>query len=111
MIIENIIDSIFIVIIICWLLLLIQSHRMFYTFRKKYPEIVKKNISNAFSPYVDPEKILFFFKRKNISLLQNDKEIWRLRQQTKLLFFLSIGIPIIIAFLSIFFFRRGSSLL
>jgi len=106
MIMENILDSIFIVIIICWLLLLIQSHRMFYTFKKKYPEIAKRKIPNAFTRYADPGKILFFFKKENLSLLQNDKKIWRLRQQTKILFFLSIGVPLLIVFLSIFVFIR-----
>ena len=101
---ETIIDSIFIIIITCWILALIQSHRMFYTFKRKYPEIAKRKIPNAFTRYADPEKILFFFKRENLSLLQNDKEIWRLRQQTKILFTLSIGVPLLIAFLSIFVF-------
>ena len=103
---ENIIDSIFIVIIICWLLLLIQSHRMFYTFRKKYPEIAKNKISNAFEPYADPDKLFFFLKKENLPLLKKDKQVWRLRQQTKILFTLSIGVPLLIAFLSIFVFMR-----
>ena len=101
---ENIITIIFVIIISCWVLTLIQSHRMFYAFRKKYPEIAKKKIPNAFTRYADPEKILFFFKRENLPLLQKDKKIWRLRQQTKILFTLSIGVPLLIAFLSIFVF-------
>ena len=99
---ENIFDNIGFILIAFWLLFFIQSHRMFYLFRKKYPQIAKKEISNAFKPYADPAKILFFFKAKNIPLLKNDKEVWRLRQQTKVLFFLSIGLPLIIILIVIF---------
>lgn len=102
----NISDSISYIMIACWLLLFIQSHRMFYIFRKKYPQIAKEEISNAFRPYTDPEKILFFFKAKNIPLLKNDKEIWSLRRQTKVLFFLSIGLPLVMVLIAIFSFIK-----
>jgi len=101
--IEDIVTIIFIIIIGCWVLTLMQSHRMFYTFRKKYPEIAKKKIPNAFTRYADPEKILFFFRKENLPLFQADKKIWRLRQHTKVLFALSVGVPLLIGFLSISF--------
>ncbi len=99
---EKIFNNIDFVVIAIWLLFFIQSHRMFYLFRKKHPQIAKEEISNAFKPYADPAKVLFFFKAKNILLLKNDKEVWRLRQQTKVLFFLSIGLPLIMILVVIF---------
>ena len=75
---------------------------MFYIFRKKYPEIAKNKISNAFEPYADPDKLFFFFKKENLPLLKKDKQVWRLRLQTKVLLFLSIGLPLLIVFVSIF---------
>ena len=104
MIVNNILGSISYIMIACWLLLFIQSHRMFYIFRKKYPQIAKEEISNAFRPYADPEKILFFFKAKNIPLLKNDKKIWRLRRQTKVLFYLSIGLSLIMVLIAVFYY-------
>lgn len=104
--IETITTVVFVVIISCWVLTFIQSTRMFYIFRKKYPEIAKNKISNAFEPYADPDKLFFFFKKENLHLLKKDKQIWRLRQQTKILFALSIGVPLLIAFSSIFVFMR-----
>jgi hypothetical protein len=101
---ENIITIIFVIIISCWVLTFIQGTRMFYIFRKKYPEIAKNKISNAFEPYADPDKLFFLFKKENLPLLKKDKQVWRLRQQTKILFTLSIGAPLLIAFLSIFIF-------
>lgn len=101
---ENIITIIFVIIISCWVLTFIQSTRMFYTFRKKYPEIAKNKISNAFEPYADPDKLFFFFKKENLPLLKKDKQVWRLRQHTKILLALSFGVPLLIAFLSVFIF-------
>ncbi len=79
---------------------------MFHIFRKKYPEIAKNKISNAFEPHADPGKLFFFYKKRNLSILQKDKEIWRLRQQTKILLILSIGIPFLTVFLFVFVFMN-----
>jgi hypothetical protein len=62
-------------------------------FRERYPEITKKKIPTAFDNFADPDKFFFFLRKENISLLRNDKEIWRLRQQTKILFYLSFVLP------------------
>mgnify|MGYP000015043568 CR=1 FL=1 len=61
---ENLLNIIFIVIVLCWILILIQSHRMFYIFRTKYPEIARKNISDAFEVYANPEKFIFFLEKR-----------------------------------------------
>ncbi len=102
----NFINAIGFVMIAIWFLLFIQSHRMFYLFRKKYPQIAKKRISNAFKPYLDPAKIIFFFKKESIPLLKDDKEIWNLRRQTKILFFLSLGIPLAMVLVIILFIKQ-----
>lgn len=103
---ENILDAFFMIIIVCWILTGIQGYRMVYAFKKKYPDIAKKKIPSAFTPsYKDNIEInLFFFRKTNIHLFKDDKQIWKLRQQTKILFFLSIVIPIIFALLSIYVF-------
>ena len=79
----NNIGTISSIIIACWLLLFIVSHLMVYRFKEKYHQIAKKDISGAFEPYADPTIIFYFFREKNIPLLKNDKEIWRLRQLKK----------------------------
>ncbi len=89
-----IISGLFLVIMVCWILTLIQSHRLFYSFREKYPEVAESKISNAFGAYADPEKILFFFRKENKSLLKQDKVIWQMRNQVKLLLIISVGIPL-----------------
>ena len=70
----------------------IQSHRMFYRFREKYPDIVRSKIPGSFESYRDPEKFIFFFRKNNKQFLENDFEIWRLRQQTKYLLIIGLGL-------------------
>lgn len=94
-------DIFFILLIIVWGLTFVQSHRMFYRFRKKYSEIAEKEIPNAFSSRSHPEKIIFFFREKNRQLLQADHEVWRLREQTKILIIFSLCFPFL--FIVIFF--------
>jgi hypothetical protein len=83
----------FVVVFGIWLALFIQSHRLFYSFRAKYPEIAKHDIPYAceFSP--SPEKFVYFFRHKSLDMLQNDTELWSLRRQVKILTFLSIVVP------------------
>lgn len=89
---EYIVNSIFFLIVLCWMIVFIQSHRMFYQFRNKYTEIAKKEISHAFEPYAHPDKIIFFFKKKNQDILKKDKKIWALRKQTQGFLILSFGL-------------------
>jgi hypothetical protein len=76
-----------------WLALFIQSHRLFYSFRAKYPEIAKRDIPYAFEFSPTPEKFVYFFRHKSLDILQNDTELWSLRRQVKILTFLSIVVP------------------
>ena len=74
------------------MIVFIQSHRIFYLFRNKYPEIAKKEINHAFKPYAHPDKIIFFFKKKNQDILRKDKKIWALKKQTQGFLILSFGL-------------------
>jgi len=90
------------IIVACWALLLVQSHRLVQMFVSSYPEIAKDKIPYAFERFADPGKILFFFKKENLQLLKENKDIWRLRQQTKILIILSAVLPVLgIVFLTL----------
>jgi len=97
MLMEYMDDIIFVIIIIPWVLLIIQSHKLLFLFVKKYPDIAKNKIPYAFERFADPGKIIFFFKKENLQILKADKEVWRLRQQTKILMFLSVLSPVSVA--------------
>jgi hypothetical protein len=83
----------FVVVFGIWLTLFIQSHRLFYSFRAKYPEIAKRDIPYAFEFSPSPEKFVYFFRHKSLDILQNDTELWSLRRQVTILTFLSIVVP------------------
>ncbi len=76
-----------------WLACFIQSHRLFYKFREKYPDVAGRDIPHAFETRENPEKLFYFFRRKSLELLRSDPELWGLRQQVKLLTILSIIVP------------------
>ena len=76
-----------------WFACFIQSHRLFYKFRAKYPEIAQREIPRAFETCEHPEKLLYFLRHKSREVLKNDPELWGLRQQVKFLTILSVLIP------------------
>jgi hypothetical protein len=80
-------------ILVVWFACFIQSHRLFYKFRAKYPEIAQREIPRAFETCEHPEKLLYFLRRKSREVLRNDPELWGLRQQVKFLTILSVLIP------------------
>ena len=85
---------------VVWLACFIQSHRLFYKFRAKYPEIAQRDIPYAFQTRENPEKLFYFFRRKSTEMLRDDPELWGLRQQVKYLIILSVIVPPVgIAFL------------
>jgi hypothetical protein len=81
------------VVLAVWFACFIQSHRLFYKFRAKYPEIAQREIPRAFETYEHPEKLLYFLRHKSREVLRNDPELWGLRQQVKFLTILSVLIP------------------
>jgi hypothetical protein len=76
-----------------WLACFIQSHRLFYKFRAKYPDIAQRAIPYAFQTRENPEKLLYFLRRKSREVLRGDPELWGLRQQVKFLTVLSVIVP------------------
>ena len=76
-----------------WLACFIQSHRLFYKFREKYPDVAQRDIPHAFETRENPGKLFYFLSRKSLDLLRSDPELWGLRQQVKLLTILSIIVP------------------
>ena len=49
-----------------WIACFIQSHRLFYKFRAKYPDIAQREIPHAFETRENPEKLLYFLRRKSL---------------------------------------------
>ena len=76
-----------------WFACFIQSHRLFYKFRAKYPEIAQREIPRAFETYEHPEKLLYFLRGKSREVLRNDPELWGLVQQVRVLVILSVLVP------------------
>ena len=76
-----------------WFACFIQSHRLFYKFRAKYPDIAQREIPRAFETCEHPEKLLYFLRGKSREVLRNDPELWGLRQQVKVLTILSVLVP------------------
>lgn len=75
--------------ILCWMALWIQSHRLFWKFRDQYPDVARREIPNAFERSRNPEKFFYFFRAKSAPLLRGNRRLWRLRQQVKALTLLS----------------------
>jgi hypothetical protein len=76
-----------------WVALFIQSHRLFYLFRTRFPDVARRDIPHAFDSSRHPEKFRYFFRRNSLDLLQSDAQLWRLRQQVKLLAILALIVP------------------
>jgi hypothetical protein len=76
-----------------WLACFIQSHRLFYKFRAKHPDIAQRDIPRAFETCEDPGKLFYFLRRKSLEVLRSDPELWGLRQQVKVLTILSVIVP------------------
>jgi hypothetical protein len=76
-----------------WFATGLQSHRLFYKFRKRHPEIAAQEIPFAFDFMAHPDKFLFFFKKRSLPILKSDPVIWTLRQQVKTLAILSLAVP------------------
>jgi hypothetical protein len=78
-----------------WSVLVVESHRLFYQFRARFPEVARREISYAFEFQAHPEKALYFFRRKSLDLLQGEPGLWKLRQRVKLLLVLAGVVPVL----------------
>lgn len=99
---EQTVAVICLLIIACWIIAFVQARRMFHLFRKRYPDVARKEIRFAFEPLAHPDKILFFFRRENQDLTGKDKRILALKKQVQGFLFFSFGLIwcIIIVFLA-----------
>jgi len=86
--------SLFILTGVIWVATGIQSHRLFYNFRSRYPDIARQEIPFANDFMAHPSKFIYFFKKTSIPTLKADPEIWSLRKQVKVLCILSLAVPI-----------------
>ena len=78
----------------CMLITWVQSHRLWHNFKTNNPEIVKQFFPDDDNFQVDPERYLFFFRKRSIPYLIKDDKIWRLRQQVKFFSYLSLILPL-----------------
>jgi hypothetical protein len=76
-----------------WFACFIQSHRLFYKFRAKYPDIAQREIPRAFETYEHPEKLIYFLRRRSQDVLRDDPELWGLMLQVRILAILSVLVP------------------
>ncbi|MFZ2445529.1 MAG: hypothetical protein WAW37_04160 [Syntrophobacteraceae bacterium] len=75
--------------------LFVQHNRLYFSFRKKYPEIAQKEIPHVFNDlHRHPEKVNYFYRKKAIPVLKQDPDLWNLRQQVIILTILALGVPV-----------------
>ena len=72
-----------------------RHHRLFSSFRTKYPEIAQKEIPYVFDDsHQHPEKMIYLYRKKALPVLRLDPELWRLRRQVLILTILAFGLPV-----------------
>lgn len=76
---------------ILWITFFIQSHRLLYEFVRKHPEQASKDLPTP--GLAHPGKLFYFFESSSKKFLEQDPEIWQLRQQVKILGLLSLTLP------------------
>ncbi len=94
--------TIFLVSTGLWLAMAERSQKLLNLFRDKYPKEAGERIPFAFSHCRHPEKFFFFLRKDSIPLLRRDATIWRLRQRVRLLVWLSVLVPPLLALTSFF---------
>jgi hypothetical protein len=92
----------FLIVSVLWLVTAVQSAKLFNLFRAKFPSEAQQRVPYAFSRMRHPEKLFFFFRKESMALLQRDAAIWRLRQQLRVLLWVSVLLPVV-SFLLILF--------
>ena len=94
--------SVFILTGLLWFIVFIQGSRLFFTFRKKYPEVAKKEIPYAFELYRrDPERVFYFFRKKSSALIQQDETLRKLKRQIIVFGIASLALPVSFILLAI----------
>jgi hypothetical protein len=70
-----------------------RAQQLLRRFAEKYPDEANRSIPNVSNRFRHPEELFYFFRPNSVELLRADKELWRLRQHTKWLLILTLGIP------------------
>jgi hypothetical protein len=87
--------TIFLLVNAAWITTGVVSSRLLRLFEAKFPREAAERIPYAFTHWRHPEKLLFFFRKSSLPILQQDAAVWKLRQRLRLLLMVSILLPII----------------
>lgn len=90
------------ILVMCvWVLLVggtvIQNTRLLRMFRNRYPQLAQKELPAVFNGRRDPEKAIYFFRRRAINALQPHADLWRERQRFVVLVSLTVGYLLLLA--------------
>jgi len=69
----------------------IQNIRLLRVFRDRYPQLAHKELPAVFDNYRDPEKAIYFFRKRAVAALRPHKDIWLERQRFVILVNVTIG--------------------
>ena len=78
-----------------WCLLAYAHFRLLDRFKQEYPAVAIAKIPYAFSWWVHPEKILYFFRQESRRLLRRNPSLWRHAKLFFFLFAVSIIFPVV----------------
>jgi hypothetical protein len=71
----------------------IQGARLFYRFKREYPEIAETEIPYAFEGIGHPEQFLFFYRRRGAEVLRDNPRLLRMKSWLTILLVLSAIVP------------------
>jgi hypothetical protein len=84
----------FVVIAMIWTVTFVLGIKLLREFVARFPHEASALIPHALSYFGHPEKLFFPFRKNVIVLLKRDPYLWRLRQQLKLMLWLSLTVPL-----------------
>ena len=79
---------------ICLFAGVLINHILLLKFKTKYPEIAIKEIPFIDELKRDPEKFLYFFRKRSKDFLKEDNELWKLRQSMFFLLISALLLPV-----------------
>jgi hypothetical protein len=71
----------------------IQAARLFYRFKREYPEIAEREIPYAFEGIRHPEQFLFFYRRRGTEVFRTNPRLLRMKSWLTILLTLSAIVP------------------
>jgi hypothetical protein len=81
----------FILVASTFLSIWFASHLMYWKFLSKHPDEALDLIPYSEALLSRPEKLFFFFRKRNREMLKKDDEVWRLRKVVLALLFALSG--------------------